>query len=92
MDSCTIKNPALLVNGQRIEFPVELPSGSWIEYDGSDECVAYGSKGELLGRYRPSGTPPRMAAAQNHLEFSCGANSGPSPRARVTVFCQGEEL
>ena len=88
----TLKNPALTVNGERIEFPVELPSGSWLEYDGGSDFAVFGSKGEPLGRHTLKGTPLLLRAGENRLEFLCPSSTGPSPRAKVTLFSQGEEL
>ena len=88
----TLKNPALTVNGERIEFPVELPSGSWLEYDGGSDFAVFGSKGEPLGRHTLKGTPLLLRAGENRLEFLCPSSTGPSPRAKVALFSQGEEL
>ena len=88
----TLKNPALSVNVARLEFPVELPSGSWLEYDGGGDFAVFGSKGEPLGRHTLKGAPPLLRAGENRFEFLCPSLAGPSPRAKVTLFSQGEEL
>jgi len=89
--AATVANPRLTVNGNTIEFPVELPSGSWLEGNGPDDCWAYGPKGESLGQVTPRGEWPTLAAGTNHLE--CATSGGDSPpRLRVVTFAQGEAL
>jgi hypothetical protein len=92
MRSATVKNPRVTVAGMTLEFPVELASGSWIEGNGPDDCVAYGLKGELLQQVAPRGDWPTLPAGAAPLEFTCEAGEGSPPRARVTVFAHGEGL
>jgi hypothetical protein len=92
MDPATLKNPALTVNGERIEFTVGLPSGGWLEYDGGSDFAVFGSKGEALGRHNLQGTPPRLRTGQNQFELLCPSAPDPAPRAKVSVFCLGEEI
>jgi hypothetical protein len=87
-----VKNPKVRVGGSTIEFPIELASGSWIECNGPADCAAYGSKGELLGKVTPRGDWPMLPAGVAPLQFSCESNDAATPRARVTVFSQGDEL
>ena len=92
MRSATVKNPRVTVAGMTLEFPVELASGSWIEGNGPDDCVAYGLKGELLQQVTPRGDWPTLPGGASPLEFTCEAAEGSPPRARVTVFAHGEGL
>ena len=87
-----VKNPKLTVGGATIEFPIELASGSWLECNGPSDCTAYGSKGELLGKVAPRGDWPTLPAGIAPLQFSCESGNAAQPRARVTVFSQGDEL
>jgi hypothetical protein len=87
-----VKNPKLTVNSQVLEFPIHLAPGSWIEGNGPDDCVVFGSKGESLGPVIPRGDWPVLRAGASPWQFSCGAGEGPKPRARVTVFSRGEAL
>ena len=87
-----VKNPKVSVGGSTIEFPIELASGSWIECNGPADCAAYGAKGELLGKVTPRGDWPMLPAGVAPLQFSCEPNDAATPRARVTVFSQGDEL
>jgi hypothetical protein len=88
----TLKNPALTVNGETWVLPAELTSGSWLECNGPEDCVHYGAKGETLGKIAPSGRLPTLRAGQNRVQFSCAPAQGPSPRVKVTLFTQGQEL
>lgn len=88
----TIKNPQLTVGETTVEFPIELVSGSWIEGNGPEDCVLYGSKGEPLGKVTPRGGWPMLKPGVRSLTFSCETSEGFEPRARVTLFKHGEEL
>ena len=48
MVACTVRNPAVTINGRTIVFPVEMPSGSYLELSTSSDCVLYGPKGEVI--------------------------------------------
>jgi hypothetical protein len=73
-------------------FPIILPPGSWIEANGPEDCQGFGSKGESLGRITPRGTWPILRSGANPLEFSCESDDGDMPRAKITVFINGEVL
>jgi hypothetical protein len=87
-----VKDPAVTLNGMTVVFPVAMGSGSWIECKGPGDCALYGPKGEFLERVTPRGAPPILRTGDNSMQFSCGSTPGPSPRAKLTVFCRGEEL
>ena len=87
-----VKNPRLTVGEKPLEFPVELASGSWIECNGLDDCAAYGSRGEPLGKVTPRGEWPTLNAGVATIQFSCDSTNALKPRARVTVFSRGKEL
>jgi len=92
MRPATIRNPKLIIAGRTFELPAGLPSGSWIEGNGSDDCTLFGPKGQALANVKPHGDWPRLRAGETPFEFRCEANGTAPPRARVTVFAQGEEL
>jgi hypothetical protein len=87
-----VKNPKLTIGGATIEFPIELASGSWLECNGPSDCAAYGSKGEPMGKVTPRGNWPTLPAGIAPLQFACESGNAAQPRARITVFCQGDEL
>jgi len=87
-----VKNPKLTVAGAAIEFPIELASGCWLECNGASDCTAYGSKGEPLGKVAPRGDWPTLPAGIAPLQFICEPGDAAKPRARITMFSQGDEL
>jgi hypothetical protein len=87
-----VENPKITLGGKTVEFPIELASGSWIECNGPSDCVAYGAKGEPLGKVAPRGDWPTLPAGIVPLQFTCNPATVPNPRAHVTVFTHGEEL
>jgi hypothetical protein len=88
----TVKDPAITINGVTAVFPGEFSSGSWLECDGPQDCILYGSKGETLGKVSPSAALPTLHPGPNQVRFSCAPGQVPSPRVKVTVFTQGETL
>ena len=89
---CTIKNPTVVVNGKTNVFPVEISSGSYLEFYGNDNCTLYGSKGETLMKMVPEGKIPLLLKGKNQIRFSCDQTKGPAPRVKVTVISYGESL
>jgi len=92
MVACTVKNPTIAVNGRAIVLPVEMQSGSYMEFSGDNDCVLYGSKGEVLTKVMPDGVIPIFSAGENQIRFSCSTVDGPAPRAKLTLISQGEPL
>jgi hypothetical protein len=87
-----VKSPRLTLNGQTLEFPVELAPGSWIEANGKDDSRVFGPKGEPLGKVIPRGDWPTLRAGSNSAGFGCSAAGESNPRARITVFEYGDLL
>jgi hypothetical protein len=92
MVTCTVKNPVVTVNGKSIVFPVEMQSGSYLQFNESNYCILYGSKGEILSRVIPDGEVPVLSTGENQIRFSCNAGDGPAPRIKLTVISHGEPL
>jgi archaellum component FlaG (FlaF/FlaG flagellin family) len=92
MVPCTVKNPVLTVNGKTLSFPVEIPSGGRLEFDGSERCTLYGPKGETLAQVTPAGAVPLLVTGDNQVRFSCDPADGPSPRVKVTIISHGDPL
>ena len=82
----------MTVNGSPIEFPVELPSGGWLEGSGPNDCTLYSAKSEPLKQVAPLGAWPALGPGPSALEFTCEPGDGAPPRARVVIFCRGETL
>lgn len=92
MVACTVKNPIVTVNGQAMAFPVEMQSGSYLEFDGGNDCELYSSTGQLITRVMPDGEVPVLLAGENHIRFSCDATNGPDPRVKLTLISYDEPL
>ena len=92
MVACTVNNPVVTVNGKAIVFPVEMQSGSYLEFNASKDCVLYGSKGEMLNQVIPDGEIPMLSAGENQVRFSYDVGDGSTPRLKLTVISHGEPL
>jgi hypothetical protein len=92
MVACTVRNPAVTINGKTIIFPVDIPSGSYLELNTSSDCVLYGPKGEVIANVSPKGPIPTLSAGENQIRFSSDAAAGPVPRVRLTVSSHGQPL
>jgi hypothetical protein len=92
MRPVVVANPKVTAGEKSIEFPVQLAPGSWIECNSPQDCAVYGAKGEPLGNVTPRGDWPVICGGSSPLRFSCESGGELKPRARVTVFCSGEEL
>ena len=90
MVACTVRNPTILVNGKSVIFPVEMPSGSYLEFNADGACMLYGSKGEAITPVSPEGEIPLLLTGENQIGFSCGAANGPAPRVKLTVISHGK--
>jgi hypothetical protein len=88
----TLTNLVLTVNGQNIQLPVEMRTGSWVECNDVDDCTVYGSRGETLTRVKLHAPLPSLRAGSNELRLACASGSKSSPRVKVMVFSVGEEL
>jgi len=87
-----VKNPTIAVNGKTIILPVEMPSGSYLEFDPGNDCVLYGPKGEVTTKVTPDGAIPELSAGENQIRFSCDAVEGPAPRVKLTIVSHSEPL
>jgi len=92
MVACTVKNPVVTVNGKAIVLPVKMQSGSYLEFDAGNDCILYGSKGEIITKVMPEGEAPMFPAGENEIQFSCDAVEGPAPRIKLTLISHGKPL
>ena len=92
MVACTVKNPAVTINGSTVVFPVEMPSGSYLEVAARHDCVLYGPKGEVIANVSPKDPVPLLSTGENQIRFSSEATAGPAPRVRLTLRPQGQPL
>lgn len=92
MVTTTLRNPSITIGGKKIVFPVEMTSGSYIEYFSPDDCKLYGPNGGLISTVKPQGSAPVLVPGKNRVTFSCTGQAGFTPRANVTVIGYGEPL
>ncbi|UCD49042.1 MAG: hypothetical protein JSW27_16085 [Phycisphaerales bacterium] len=92
MVACTVRNPTVSVNGARVVVPVEMPSGSYLEFNADGACMLYGSKGEAIIQVVPEGEIPRLLTGENQIGFACDAVDGAAPRVKLTVISHGQPL
>ena len=85
-------NPSITLGRQTITFPVELPSGSYLELISATECKLYGPEGQFIRDVTPVGDIPSLKAGVNRLSFKADADGVLSTRANVTVISQGKPI
>jgi hypothetical protein len=86
------KNPSLAISGREITFPVEMETGSYLEFNSATDCKLYGKSGEVLAEVKPTGDVPLVDKGLNVLSFGCQGPEGINPRMRVTTICQGDPM
>jgi len=89
---CTVKNPTVTINDKTLILPVEMRTGSYLEFNGGKDCVLYGPKGEVISKVTLEGTIPILSAGENQIRFSCSTVDGPAPRVKLTIISHGESL
>lgn len=84
--TCKIINPAITIGDDTIVFPVEIESGSYLEFNSISDCKLYGQKGELIKEIIPQGNVPNLDKGINKVKFICDNPSNISVRANVTIY------
>jgi len=84
-----VKNPTLTVNGSTITFPVEISSGSYLEFNSDKDCILYGPTGEMIANVVPNGASPVLREGINAVQLSCDQME-PAPRLKVVVISHGD--
>ena len=85
-------NPRVVIGNARLDFPVTMSSGQYLEFLSAAECVLRDESGALLQSVSPTGEIPTLGAGDNTVEFGCDAEPSPTPRARVTAITEGRML
>jgi glutathione S-transferase len=83
-------NPSMSIGGRTITFPVEIPSGHYLEFRAADDCKLFGPQGELVRDVQPQGAIPVLQPGENEVRFDTQALPGVNPRANVTLITEGE--
>ena len=88
----TLKNPAIVVNSERIVFPVTLENNHYLEYWGNGEVTVYDQNGHTIERTRPQGKPPTVRAGSNRVAYRSESPSGEAEQARVEIITIGQAV
>jgi hypothetical protein len=87
-----LKNPSITVGGRTLVLPVEMESGSYIEFNSPVDCKHFSKEGAVVAEVKPQGDVPELAPGVNEIAFRCDPTGEVNPRARVTVISQGDPL
>jgi len=90
--SAKLLNPTLSIAGQNVTFPVEIPSGHYLELSSAKDCNLYGPNGELVRRVEPQGEIPVLQSGENTVSFRSQTLPGLSLRAKVTIITAGRAI
>ena len=86
-----LSNPTVVINGQRIMFPVALESGQFIEYEGPADCRWHDERGAIIQQITPQGDA-QVASGENSVSFTCEGPAEYNTRANVTLITHGPPL
>lgn len=87
-----LRNPRLTVGDRTLRLPVEMESGSCVEFNSPTDCKVFGPDGSLTQDVKITGEVPHLAAGANRLRFQCDEVSGVKPRVRITISTLGAPL
>ena len=87
-----VRNPRLTLGDSTLLLPVEMESGSYLEFNSTADCKVFGPDGGFLQDVKITGEIPVLAAGVNQLRFGCDLAPGPNPRVRITTATFGAPL
>lgn len=90
--SVTLQQAAVAIGEARLDLPVTMSSGSYVEIDPDGAWRLYDVSCDLLERGRLAGPPPVLQAGATPVGFAGATAEGYPPRAEITVIAQGEPL
>ncbi len=90
--SNTINNPAIMIDGKKIVFPIALESGQYLEFYSLTNCMHFGADGDLIGEIKPIGEIPMLNKGDNEIVFTHEGKDKIKPRVRVTIISEGDRL
>jgi len=87
-----MRNPSLTANGRRLEIPVTMKSGDFLDVEPSGLCIHRNDRGDILARVRPAAPDawPEWRPGANGILFGSSSASGRTARAEVTPIACGE--
>ncbi len=81
-----IRNPRVTVGARTLVIPVEMESGSYLEFQSLSDCKVFGPDGKLLQEVKIPGEVPEVANGANRLQFGCDAVPGVNQRVKITTI------
>jgi len=87
-----IRNPRVTVGEHTLVIPVEMESGSYLEFQPTGDCSVFGPDGSLLQAVKVTGEVPELASGENSLRFESDSGPGVNPRVRLTAIITGDPL
>ena len=87
-----IKHPRLTLGGRTLLLPLEMESGSYVEFNSMTDCKVFAPDGALLEDVKIEGDVPVLPPGGNPLRFDCEATSRAKSRVRVTTITTGAPL
>ena len=88
----TITDPAIIIGGRKLTFPVKMASGMYLEFRSKDNCKLYGPKGEFLQDVKIEGDIPELAEGDNDVKFTCNGPTGINSRVQITLISEGKAI
>ncbi|MBI3852589.1 MAG: hypothetical protein HY298_20220 [Verrucomicrobia bacterium] len=88
----TLDNPGLRVNGESINFPVQLETNWYLEYEGNGKARVFDENGFTKGEVLPVGKAPIIRQRVNEVVFFCSRDQRFGQRSKVTFMTRGEPL
>lgn len=87
-----IQNPRVTVGNRTLRLPVEMESGSYLEFNLPADCKVFGPDGGFLQDVKITDDVPMLAVGNNRLRFDCDSAPGVNPRVRITTATYGVPL
>lgn len=87
-----LRDPQLTVGESILLLPVEMESGSYLEFNSLTDCKVFGPDGGFLQDVKMVGGVPSLVAGENRLRFGCQSAPGMNPRVRITIATSGAPL
>ncbi len=84
-----IRNPRLTIGDRTLLLPVEIESGSYLEFNSPEDCKVFAPDGGFLQDVKITARVPTLATGTNQMRFGCDAIARVNPRVRITTSTFG---
>ena len=91
----SLVNPKLTIAGESITFPVEIPSGYYLQWDpqcGDSQARVMTPDGAVVDTVTPEGDFSMIPAGAAEINWEADTTEGAAFRAKLTVRTVGEPL